>query len=129
MKMPRLLPVFDIVITPPKLLLMTLKLSIPLPLVFDTEIIPLLVRVPELTMPVVGTPEFVILSVVPVGTTSSSPEATVAPPALIVHVLVGTLHDPPYVGHEVASSTVVVACASCGTKVNNAKINTAKMER
>ena len=112
---------FNTVITPPKLLVRLPLLMMPLPLpVFDTMIVPELVRVPLLVMPVPAV--FDITSVVPDGTTSSSPAAIVLPLVLTVHVFVGIVHIPPYVGHEMAFSVVVTAYAFWPE-------NTTKMDR
>ena len=119
-------PVFDTVIVPKLVRVASLKMPSLLP-VFDTVIVPKLVRVPMLVMPVPA--EFDITSVVPSGTTSSSPVAIVLPLVLIVHVFVGIFHVPPYVGHDEASSVMVVACASWVAKVDNVKIKAAKIER
>ena len=144
----------DIVITPPERLVIVWVAALLIPLVLPPVLN--IMMVPELLMlppslipkepefdPVICPPEcmvmipplrravplgFDIFSVVPDGITSSSVAAIELPLVIIVHVLVGILHVP-YVGHEVASSVMVVACASCGARVNNAKINTAKMER
>ena len=86
-----------------------LKMPLLLPL-FDTVIVPLLVRVPRIVRPT--SLKLSITSVVPDGTTSSSPAAIVLLLVLIVHVLVPAFHTPPNVGHEVPSSVVVVALAS-----------------
>jgi len=107
-----LLPVFDTVICPPELFVMVppeLKMPTLSP-EFDTVIVPELVRVPELVMPMLLV--FDMTSVVPDGITSSSVAAITLPELLIVHVLVGPSHVPPYVGHEVASSVMVAAFAS-----------------
>ena len=77
---------------------------------FATVIVPELVRMPWLPMPVPAV--FAITSVVPTGITSSSPAAIIFPSVVIVHVLVVISHVPPKVGHAVASSVYVVACAS-----------------
>ena len=144
----------DIVITPPERLVIVWVAALLIPLVLPPEfpivIIPELLMIPPMLIPkepefvtAIFPPEFMVMmpklrravplgfdifSVVPDGITSSSVTAIELPLVVIVHVLVGIFHVP-YVGQEVASSVMVVACASWGAKVNNAKINTAKMER
>ena len=123
--------VFDTVICPPDMMVRMPLLSRPRSVVkgpeFEVVICPpeLMVMMPLLVRPLPPA-GLVIDSVVPFGITSSSVAFIEWPIVLIVHVL--PAHNPPYEGHELAFS-VVVACASWAAKVDNVKINIAKIER
>ena len=65
-----------------------------LPPEFDIVIVPELVRVPSLRMPMLS-PVFDTTSVVPNGTTSSSPAEIVLPSVMIVQVSGELVHVPP----------------------------------